>query len=168
MQGAWIETANYIKSIINKGELSSEFANKLKTLNIPYVQIGKTVTVSGDILHNGSPVIENVKMPVAFYATRDNTKPQIWLSESVTGNIVGTPAKEDSGTLIGSADSNNKLNLQFKIINWDSTNNKWMAGIQSNEGKNVINGQNIEYRGIAAGSINGSKIEGTASGVVTK
>lgn len=152
--------------------------DKLRQLNIPYMNVGMADLSSGVVPVSLPGGTMKVDMPnTTFYAFYDGSRPRIWATNGVTGTYTGTPASIEavgdasawSVPLTGSNYTKaSGLIADFKVQRWEGTGGNWGARIQNGVG--TVNDHNIVFRGEAAGGIDtggSGTFSGTASGTAS-
>jgi hypothetical protein len=151
--------------------LTEEGRDKLRQLNIPYVNVG-VANLAGLKDFGGGDSISVAMNGVTFYAFYNGSLPRIWATNQVSGSYTGTPHTNDPFALTqqpGGSNVNITTAPQFNLQKWDdiSANKIWGARIQ--DGAGTVNTHNIVFRGEAAGGIDtgSSTFSGTASGTAS-
>jgi hypothetical protein len=139
-----------------------EGREKLKLLNMPYVQVGQTTLSQGGGTVNG---MQNVTMnDVKFLAYSTGGAPRAFMSPDVNGQhdgsvVAGGPAVPLTGAQGVSAD--------FQVNRWDGPGGNWGADITGGgtyTGTGSMNGTTVEMNGFGAGTIGSDTFSGTAAG----
>jgi hypothetical protein len=151
--GVWLETTKFLEMAANEAGRA-----KLQQLNIPCVEVGRaTLTGSGNNFSNLNMT------DTIFFAPNSGAPPTIWATGNVSGNYTAPPAINT--TPIGLSGGGLKADFTFRT--WDSGSGKWLSTINSTGDKNVVNGYNIQFNGVGAGTGATSgpgAISGTAAG----
>jgi len=159
-QGAWMETSKFL-------DLASTNPSALQALNIPAVQVGSATLSQGAGTVNN---LSNVTMEdVRFFATSTGGVPKIWATNNVHGSYNGPPVTGAPTTLTGGG-----LSADFTLHQWNDS--KWGATVTNGNG--VVAGQNIQFKGGAAGTVMpmpslpssppSGTFSGTGAGIVKK
>ncbi len=131
---------------------------KLRELNIPAVEIGKT-DLSGN-----SNALSVMMRDVTFFSYSTGDPARIWATESVEGNFRAVPQTGHSVNLSGRG-----LNAVFEVMKWDSQ--KWGAAVRGAGSvlrTDIPGTSDISFTGNAAGGYTGTEsgvFRGTAGGV---
>ncbi len=137
----------------------------LQKLNIPCVEVG-SVTLTGSGNGFTSFAINDAK----FFSTASGGSPMIWASNNIAGTYssTGSPAAGGYTALTGGGGS---VTASVQLKQWDTTNNKWLAGVN---GSGTLSGGSysgsVSFKGAAAGNISSKSlsITGVAGGVARK
>lgn len=153
-QGVGIETTQFLQ-MINDGQLA-----KLQQLNIPCFEIGRT-TLTG----SGGNLTRVTMQDVIFFASQSGGAPRIWATNGVSGSYSGNPSGSIATLNSQAGGTANFNNVQFKMTNWNTTNDVWAATVDGSNGT-VGSYTGVTMKGAAAGRIiDSSNFSGTASGI---
>ncbi len=159
--GGWIETNRFIAL---RGSLTGASSNTtlFDALHIPYNYIGQ-VALTGGI--SGT----TVSMTAYFYGYSAGARPQIFISNNVSGSTFMTNPTGTTHALSGPTGSGFTGNVNFTFTNWNSTLSKWAATVNTTA-TGPIGGYETHMKGYSAGSfVSGpsgpSTFSGTAAGI---
>ncbi len=163
--GIALETSKFLLMACPDGTCNTsgigftEEQEKLRKLNIPVVEVGRT-SFSG----SGNNLTVNMN-DVVFFSTQTGQKPIVWSTANINGTYSGTPTLNSSVTLTGNAGS-----VNFTPTYW--SNGNWTATIAT--GTNPINlsggsySGSVHMQGVGGGYYITTEEHffGTASGIV--
>lgn len=158
LTGAWLETNKLLSMIDTAGPTANVAA--LQALKIPCFEVGRA-TLSSDLLAPSWVTISNV----IFLSSSAGGRPAIWASGSVNGvNALGA-------SLFSVPVAGNGLSATFQINRWNDLDGTgtWMGTVTDGSGSisgGGANVQNLQFKGVAAGTFNGIvNFSGTAAGL---
>ena len=149
MTGAWLETSKFLNMAASPSGRAA-----LQSLNIPSIQVGQA-DMTGS---NGNT---NVAMSgVTFFAYTGGQAPKVWATNSVAGNYDGT-----HGSVAMTSTNPAAANLYAVFQMSSPANSKWQATVTGSGTLNASYVGPVNFKGTAAGNINGSAFTGTAAGI---
>ena len=143
-------------------QATPEGREKLRLLNMPYVQIGQTNLSQGPGTVNG---MQNVTMnDVRFLSYSDGGAPRAFMSPDVNGQHDGSVVAGGPAVTLTGAQG---ISANFAVNRWDGPGGNWGADITGGgtyTGTGTMNGSTIQMNGYGAGTVNTSTFSGTAAG----
>jgi len=144
--GAYMETTKFLEMVNNNPAA-------LQTLNIPYIEIGRT-----SLTGNGGNLTSVNMNDVTFFGYSTGAMPRIWATGDVNGTNDGNPA--GSTALLN---GNGFSNVNFHMNNWGDAGGNWDASVN---GSGTVGGHGIDMTGGAAGTVDtATTFSGTGAGV---